>query len=537
VVVVFDVLIKNGYVVDGTGNPWYQGDVAIGGLQLVTVGGNIGGKAKTIIDGTGCVVSPGFVDVHTHSDLALRGGFHYYAKAYQGVTTELLGLDGLSYAPTSRANIAVWRDYLAPLNGKPDIAWDWQTVAEFLEGFRGRSPANIGYLVPHGALRMEVVGMGAREPTQRELSRMCELLDQGLEEGALGLSTALTYVPCLYATTSEMIALAKMVAKHAGFVAIHWRRRGGDHITPLEEVIEIGREAEVAVHVSHLQVSGEENVGLSVSLLRRIDEARDEGVDITFDSYPYTAGNSMLAACLPEWVWAEGPAGVMKQLADEQVRKEIAKHLRPFPARWDEIRLTSVPSAANRDLEGLSLEEAALRRQTRVPQLICDLLDQEQLAVTFMMRNGNEEDLRRILCHRAGMFASDGILVGGKPHPRAYGTFARILGHYSRDKGLLRIEEAVRRMTSFPANRLGLQDRGLLRPGLAADVVVFDPKRVLDRATFEDGRQPAEGVKHVLVNGQFVIRDGMPTGSAPGTIVHGQSSPGALGRGVEAKDG
>lgn len=518
----FDVLIRNGSIVDGEGTPLERGDVAFRGSKLAAVGGELQADATIVIEGTGLVVCPGFIDVHTHSDLVLRSCMHNYAKALQGVTTELLGLDGLSYAPASHSNLLMWRDYLAGLNGKPEMAWDWQTVSEFMEGFEGRSPSNVAYLVPHGALRVEALGMKPRQPTVHEMTQMCALLDRGMDDGAFGLSTALTYVPCSHSSTNELVALGEVVACHGGVFMVHWRRIDDDHIRPLEEVIEIGRRAHVAVHVSHLQVSGSRNRGLSSQILRRIDEARDEGVDLTFDCYPYTAGNSLLATLLPGWAWEEGPQRVMGFLNDKVMRRRLAEELRPLPAGWNRVYLTSVPSDGNRDLEGLDMDTAAQTRGMDVPQFICHLLRQEQLAVTFLMHNSNEDDLRNIMRHQAGMFASDGILIGGRPHPRGYGTFPRILGKYVREEGLMKLEEAVRRMTSFPAGRLGLRNRGALRPGLVADVVVFDPRRIRDTATFEDGPHPPEGVEYVFVRGEAVVHRGEPTGATPGAVLHGR---------------
>ncbi len=519
-----DLLIRGGRVLDGAGNPWCREDVGIRGDRIVAVGHDLG-TAKRTLDVDDLIVSPGFIDIHTHSDLQILATPLHEPKVRQGVTLELLGQDGLSYAPVDNAVLESLRAQLAAWNDDPaGFDWNWRSVGEYLDRLDEGIAVNAAYLVPHGTVRMLVIGQDDRAPTEDELAAMKRLVAEGLAQGAVGLSAGLTYAPAMYASDDELVELCSVMRGTGGFYDPHHRDYGLKAIEAYADSIEIGRRAGVGVHLTHAHLGFDCNKGRAPELLAIVDEARAEGIDVTLDTYPYTAGSTYLSAYLPSWLHAGGPRELIARLRDESLRERIRVELEEtgsdmlfgIPIDWSVMVISGVRTEANRDLVGLDVADAAARRQQRPIDLCCQLLVDEELAVPSLAFIGNEENVRTIMTHPAHMAGSDGILVGELPHPRGYGTFPRYLAEYVRNLGILTLENAVRKMTSLPAQRLGLADRGLVRPGMAADLVVFDPEQIQDTATYEEPRRYPEGIPSVLVNGRFVVEDGQRTDELPG---------------------
>jgi len=508
----FDLLIRNGRVVDGTGSPWFRADVGVQEEWIAAIGHLAGVEAARVIDAQGRIVCPGFVDPHSHSDLYLLAHPCHEPKIRQGVTTEVLGQDGISYAPVSDKGMAYWREYWRAVDGKPDLDWDWRSVDEFLARFDRRVSSNVAYLVPHGTVRYEVMGLADRTPTEGELARMRELIAQGMEAGAVGLSTGLTYLPAFYSTTRELIACCQVVAQYGGVYVTHLRDYGERITEAIQEALIISRETGVPVHISHLNGRAEECLPL-------IDRARAEGLDVTFENYPYLAGCTLLSHFLPGWAQAGGIPDMVARLCDPTVRERIREEMMgTHEGQWQNYLICAVGTEANQRYEGLWLPEAARVAGKDVVDFVCGLIVEEQLAVTVVQRHAHrtEGDLRAMMKHPAHMVCTDAILLGSHPHPRGYGTYPRYLGPYVREEGVLTLEECIRKMTSFPARRFGLWDRGLLRAGCFADLVIFDPDVVQDTATFEDPQRYPLGIDTVVVNGQVVLDGGQLTGALPG---------------------
>ncbi len=517
-----DVLIRNGRVIDGTGQTWFRASIGITGDTVSVIRGDTSTiEAERVIDAADRVICPGFIDMHSHSDLMLMGEPEHHAKVRQGVTTEALGMDGLSYAPTSPQNLEHLLTYLAAVNGRPPPDVRWGSVAEFLDILDGRVACNVVYFVPHAAIRVEAMGWEARLPTEAELQRMRELAAQGMRDGAFGFATGLTYPPGAYSDTNELAGVSGAVREYGGFYITHSRYTLGDRLLdPFREAIEIGRRSGVPVHLSHYHSPVE---GMGQRMVDLIDEGRNSGVDVTFDQYPYAAASTVLHSLLPYWVHAGGPPALLQRIQDRRVRDEIGDSVDPmWGMTLDHYIFSHVKSDKNKEWEGRSLTELAQAQGKRMVDAICDLLIEEDLEVAFVARTGNPDNIRTIARHPAQMVGSDGLLTGDMPNPRSYGTFPYVLGQFVREEGLLRLEEAVRKMTAMPAQRLGLKDRGILRDGMKADIVVFDPERVEARATFEDPKQYPEGIDYVLVNGQVVVDNGAHTGALPGRALRSQ---------------
>lgn len=520
-----DLVITGARVLDGTGSPAKWGSVAIEGDRIVAVGPEADRKARRTIDAEGMVVSPGFIDVHTHSDLVPLADPRCSAKVMQGVTTEVIGQDGLSYAPLTDETLPYFRTTLRALNGDPPgIAWDWRSVAEYLDRFDRRVAVNVAFLAPHGNLRAAVLGLEDRAPSPRELDEMKRLLDRAMREGAFGLSTGLTYAPCSFGDADELTGLCEVVARHGGYFAPHMRNYGAEMETAVEEVIEIAARAGVPLHLTHFHASFSTGKGKADYYLERIGAARRTGLDVTLDAYPYLAASTFLAGLLPSWAHEGGPDRLLQRLTEPEARGRIRREmevtgsdgLQKVPAPWDTIVVTDAQSERGGGLVGLSFAEIAERLGKSPFDGFADLLVEAKLGVSCLLFIGHEENLQKLMRDPELMPGSDGLLVGRRPHPRAWGTFARYLARYARELGVLSLPECVRKMTSLPARRLGLRDRGIVRPGMVADLVVFDPDRVQDTATYENPKSHPEGIPYVIVAGQVVKDNGHPTDALPG---------------------
>jgi N-acyl-D-amino-acid deacylase len=509
----FDLLVTGGRVVDGSGNPWFHGDIGVRGDRITAVGRLAGAEARVRIDAADKVVAPGFIDAHVHGDLALLADPYHEPAIHQGVTTYILGQDGVAMAPASVATLEYMRRYTAGFSGNPELPQRWSSVADYLALFERSSAVNVAVLVPNGNVRMEVMGLESRPPTPSELQQMGRLIRQGMEEGAVGLSTGLDYIPSRYADTEELIALCRAIAPLGGVYVTHMRRYDPEGVAgSLDEVFRIGREAGVPVHVSHFNSQADR-------VLPEVDAGRAAGVDVTYDLYCYLAGSTILGMiALPPWVQEGGVGPTVARLRDPATRVRLKEWFAQPRVPLEKVRLSFIAAAAYRQHEGQTLEEAARAAGLDLPEFVCAVLVASDMAVGCIVPHGQrtEADIHSLMRHPAMMAGSDGIFVGNRPHPRGCGCFARYLGHHVREARTWRLEEAIQRLAAHAARRFGLKDRGLLREGMAADVVVFDPHTIADRSTYDDGRRLATGVEHVAVNGQLVLHEGRRTSALPG---------------------
>lgn len=510
-----DIVMTGGWVVDGTGAPAYRADLAVRDGVVAAVGrlGNV--EAARRIDCSGRYLMPGFIDTHVHGDAAVFDPDVQLAALSQGVTTFVVGQDGLSFAPSGPATMDYVSRYFGAINGSlPDGGEGGRSVDELLRGYDGATPLNVGYLVPRGNLRLEVMGLDERAPSDGELARMRRLLAQGMEEGALGLSTGLEYVPDRYGDTGELTALAAEAGRYGGLYVTHMRGYESEAHLGVGEVCAIAQGAGVPAHISHYH-------GPAHMLVKLVDDSRADGIDLTFDSYPYIRGSSIVAmVALPVWVQAGGTEATVARLRDSDVRARLRESW--FAARPDLFARIMFSWVDDPDLawcEGQTLPEAAETAGADPAEFLMDLLVASGMRASCVFRQpptNTDQDVRALLRHPAHMVGSDGVFIGSFPHPRGWGAFARLLGVHTRELGDYTWGEASVHLAGHPARRFGLQGRGSLRPGMAADVVVLDPDTVADVATYENPRRPAHGVSHVLVNGVEVLRDRRLTQATPG---------------------
>ncbi|MFH9471505.1 amidohydrolase family protein [Streptomyces clavifer] len=533
-----DLVIRDARVVDGTGAPSYRADVGIADGRVAEIRREGDGPRPTgarTVDADGLALSPGFVDMHAHSDLALLRDPDHSAKAAQGITLEVLGQDGLSYAPADDRTLAEVRRSISGWNGDgSDIDFDWRTVGEYLDrldrNFDGRGIAvNAAYLIPQGTVRMLAVGWDDRPATAAELTRMKELVDQGMAEGAVGMSSGLTYTPGMYANDAELTELCRVVAGHGGYYCPHHRSYGAGALAAYEEMVQLTRNAGCALHLAHATMNFGVNKGRAPDLLALLDDALAAGADISLDTYPYTPGCTTLVAMLPSWAGEGGPESVLTRLADDATAERIRHHLEVVgsdgchgvPIEWDTIEISGVGAPGLAGHVGRTVAESARLRGEAPWVTARRLLVEDRLGTTILQHVGHEENVRQIMRHRVHTGGSDGILQGDKPHPRAYGTFPQYLGRYVRELGILSLEECVAHLTSRPAARLRLPDRGRVHEGYRADLVLFDPATVAAGSTFDEPRTLPVGIPHVLIDGRFVIEDGRRTTHLAGRAVRG----------------
>ena len=510
----FDTLIHGGQVIDGSGNPPFLGAVALLGDRIAAVGRLDGAEARTRIDATGLVVAPGLIDAHVHGDLALFADPPHEPAVRQGVTTYIIGQDGVAMAPASPATLDHMRRYTAGFNGNfPTPGLSWRGLGEYLSLFDKRTAINVACLVPNGNVRMEVMGLERRPPTADELARMRRLVRKAMEEGAVGLSSGLDYIPSLYADTAELTELCKEIAPFNGVYVTHMRGYAPHNVeASMDEVGRIGQGAGCRVHISHFNSIAEQVIPLMDAMERTSEE-------VSFDLYCYLYGSTILGMiALPPEAMAGGVDATLARLRDPAFRAQVREWVAKPRFDLDRVRLGSVPSDEYRYLEGHTLAEAVEITRKPLADLIVDLLLATETATNAVVPHlpqRTDADIAALMRDPRMGAGSDGIFVGGKPHPRGTGCFARYLGQHVRS-GVWTLEEAVMKCSRRTAEVHGLKDRGLLAEGMAADAIVFDPAAVRDRSTFADGKLLAEGMRDVFVNGEAVLRDGERTEARPG---------------------
>jgi len=515
--------------------------VGLQGDRIVRVGQVGKGEALREISAAGAVVTPGFIDTHSHSDLMVLAEPELLPKLMQGITTELLGQDGIGAAPINSEHSVQWRQYLSGLSGDPPIAWDWESIGQYAERLAA-SPTgpNSALLAPLGNVRMVVMGLENVSADSSQIKAMEKQVRQAMEEGALGISLGMIYMPCIFARRDELVRIFRACGRMGGFFVVHIRSGGDRLLESIDEVISMAREAEIPLHISHFKAAGKRNWPKMEIALKAVDKASKEGLDITFDIYPYTAGSTMFLAILPPWALEGGTPKIIQRLKEPSQRAKIREEfINPPPPQpggpswenyahyvgWENIIISSLESQKNQTWVGKSVAEISRQEGKDPAETALDILLEEEGRVSMILFSMDEETMVLGLRHPLGMICTDGLL-GGKPHPRVYGTFPKVLGRYVRERKDMTLEEAVRKMTTLPARRMGLKDRGLLAEGMAADLVVFDPETVLDQATYENPRQYPLGIRHVIVNGVHSVENGRFTGKRGGRVLSRRPSLG-----------
>jgi N-acyl-D-amino-acid deacylase len=530
----YDIIIRNGRIVDGSGRAAFRADLAINGDRIARIGNLRGVTGKRVIDARGQIVAPGFIDMLGQSEQYVLIDPRAMSKVMMGVTTEITG-EGESVAPVNDRILKEQEDF----NRKYNLTVDWRTFDGYFNRLdRQGAGVNLGSFVGATQIREYVIGYDNRPPTQAELEQMKKLVADAMKEGALGLSTSLQYVPARFAKTDEIVELAKVARQYDGIYITHQRSEANAIDDSMKEVFEIARRANIPAEIWHFKTAYQKNWGRMPEMLRRVAAARRQGLRITADVYPYIAGSTSLSACLPPWALEGGTEKMLSRLQDARIRQQLKSEISTDSKDWENIYLGSggtggilIGSVVNRDLEkwqGKRLSEIAQAQGKEPLEALLDfiLADRGQTgAIFFMMK---EEDMQAALkspfvsiCTDSGARAIDGPLSKSKSHPRGWGSYPRILGHYVRDLGLMPLEFAIHKMTGLPAANVGLKQRGLIREGYFADITIFDPKTVIDRATFEEPNQYPVGINFVIVNGQIEVDEGKRTPALAGRVLRG----------------
>jgi len=524
----FDIVITGGSVVDGTGAPEYKADVGIKGERIKAIGNLAKSESQRVIDATGLTVSPGFIDTHAHSEGALLLDPQHSNGIRQGITTEILGQDGLSYAPLSANNYLIYRRYLAGLLGEPPVGLDMSSIAAFRSHYHKKVAINTAYCVAHGAIRLETLGFRDVPLIGDSLEKAKNLIKEGIEQGAVGFSTGLSYFPNAWSDTTELIELCKATADKSGVYVTHLRNvnterafGGGD----VPEALEIGRRSGVKVHFSHYRTQAS-NAGTVAKRVELIDKAKAEDVDCTLELYPYPTGSTYPLSFLPSHVHEGGPDAIMRQLGDKDERQKLIDYFdNDYPGTLNDAVFSHLPK--NRHLEGMSLPDIASMRKVSLGEALCDLLYEEEMQICYrgappdsvaLWRQVSQDSIE-LLSRHDYMVGSDSIPIGGFPHPRAYGCFPRFLGRLRRQFDILSLEQMVQRMTDNPAQRFGLTDRGRIYEGYFADIVMFDSEHIIDNATYDDPIQFPTGIPYVIVNGKVAVDGERCTGILAGHAI------------------
>lgn len=516
-----DILIRDGLIIDGTGNPGYYGSVGVDGDTIKVFRGSIQEvEATRTIDAAGLTICPGFIDMHAHSGLVLLSEPEHEPKVRQGITTELIGVDGNSYAPfKSQDDFRRFVEINSGLDGNPPLPGSWSTVEQYLNMFDRKSAVNIAYILGNSPVRIDAIGWESTPATEDDIANMKAMIRESMEEGAIGMSTGLDYPPGGYASTDELVELSKQVAELGGIYHTHVRYKSGDmFMDPFREAIEIGERSGVPVHITHFYQKAP-SPGGAPQLLGLVEDASASGQDVTFDSYPYSLGSTRILIVFPDWIHEGGPERLKQALADEDARDRLRGEVVPRAPTWHDMWLTYFKRPENHQYEGRSIAEIAEMRKQDPVDALCDLLIEEDLQTCYVAEGLNQKTLPTFVTHPLSMVGSDAVLLGDFPSPRTYGCFPVILAEYVREERQMSLPNAIRKMTSFPAQRLGLQDRGVIRDGMNADITVFDARSVRAPATRTDPKQFPVGIEYVIVNGTVVVDGGSHTGALPGRAV------------------
>ena len=526
----FDLIIEKGNVVDGTGAPARPADVGVRGSEIAVVGDLSDAEAVRKIDATGHIVSPGFIDTHCHSDGALLYNGQHAEGVRQGVTTEIIGPDGLTYAPLPRDKYLMYRQYLSGLLGLPPEDLDMSSISSALGNYHRKTACNVAMFLGHGPVRLSAVGMQDVPLRDDALKQAVRTMEESFEQGACGFATGLSYFPNSYSDSDELVELCKVAARHGKTFSIHTRNQNPDRAFfggGVEEALEVGRRSGVKVHLEHYRTSPG-NVGRTDEILEPIERAKADGVDVTLELYPYPVGSGYPLAHFPGWFHEGGPDAMLRRLADNETRAMLVRELESKdPAVMHGYSWSWIASEANRGLEGMSFRDVASDRGVSVEEMICDVLLEERLSCgvrgippeSGRLWRAVEEDVMSLLDRPDYMVGSDAIPVGGLVHPRAWGTFPRIVGRLRRRHGYP-VEQVVQRVTQNPARRFGLAGRGEIREGYKADICVFDPDQIIDLSSFEDPMLHPVGIPYVVVNGQLVVDGSECTGVLSGDGIH-----------------
>jgi N-acyl-D-amino-acid deacylase len=517
-----DLLIRGGRVYDGTGSSWIRADIGVDGDTIVVLRGDTAHiQTNREIDATGLAVCPGFIDMHAHSTMAILADPGHEPKVRQGVTTELIGVDGNSYAPfPSAADLDGWSVMNAGLDGRRPPGLSWNTVGEYLDLYDNSVPVNIAYVIGNTPLRVASAGWYDVQLTEDDVAAQRRLLQEGLDQGAFGFSTGLTYPPGSFADIDELTKLAQVAARNGALHVSHVRYGAGDAFTdPFHEVVEITRRTGAALHISHYASLSKKD-GQFHDLIGLVEDARQEGLQVSFDAYPYNQGGTRAHVALPEWIQDGGPDHLLEHLSSPASRAKMREETDPRQSRWRypaDWHLSGFENPDYRQFEGVSLDKIAAEMGLDPLEALCDLLLAENLGLSYVGHDSNNmQTVRQVLAHDLCAVGSDALLVGSAPSPRTYGTFPRMLGGLARDEGLMTLEEAIRKMTSYPAGLLGIGNRGIIRDGAKADLVIFDPETVGSASSLQDPRQFPTGIPHVIVNGVPVVDSHCRTDATPG---------------------
>ena len=530
----FDLLLTGGIIVDGTGGPWYRGDLGIKDSKIVKIGRLGGSSARKILPVDGKIVSPGFIDPHTHSDIIATEILRPENQIYQGVTSQIAGNCGKSNAPVNPSTVDFLKRYLdayTPREAK--LKWDWVSLGDWMDIIdRQGYVTDLGILLGQGTVRIAVMGMDDGDPSPEQMESMKNLVADAMRQGAAGMSSGLIYPPGSFTKTWELIELCKVLADFGRIYTTHIRGEGTEELQAVDEAIEIGRRSGCRVQISHHKVTYP-NQGFSRTTLKKIEEAREEGIDVACDVYPYLAGYSQITTLMPKWATVGGVDAMLERLKDPAARQRIAEdHKRDVPgwenfaksAGWENLFISS--TKVDRSIEGRSIAEIAAERKLSCTEALLDIVQGERAQASVIIWSQSEEDHRSIVRHPLSMIGSDGFSCSyseprlqGKPHPRCLATYPRVLGKYVREDRLLNLETAVWKMSGFVAQRFGLHDRGILKEGLLGDLVVFDRDRVADNSTFADPFQKPSGIQYVVKNGQVIVEDNRYNGAVLGRTI------------------
>jgi N-acyl-D-amino-acid deacylase len=528
------ILIKNGTIIDGTNTNSYLGDIFVDNKRIAAIGNSeffdkVIPLDVTVIDAKGYIVSPGFIDTHSHSDLKVLTEPDVEPKLMQGITMEVLGQDGISMAPLPTQYISAWRKNLAGLDGESDeINWEYETTKNYLSMIEQVKPAvNESYLLPHGNVRMEAMGLDDREPKEEEIKKMCDVTRREMQSGCLGLSSGLIYMPCAYSKTKEIIEICKVVNEFDGVFVVHQRSEADTIVSSMKEIIQIGRESGIRIHFSHFKLCGKKNWKYLDEMFDLLDGAKKEGIQVSFDQYPYVAGSTMLSVILPPWVHDGGTDKLVDRLKSQELREKMKQDMKDGIPGWDNfidfagvegIYITSVASDKNKAAIGLSLQQLGELKNKEPLEATFDLLMEEQNAVGMVDFYGLEDHVIKIMKRDEMNVCTDGLLAG-TPHPRVYGSFARVLGKYVREEKVIGLEEAVYKMTGKAANALNIKERGFLKVGYYADITIWNPDTIIDKGTFENPKQFPEGIEYVIVNGETAVEHAKYTKKRNGMVI------------------